>query len=76
MKTISVLIQHHAGPTGNVLICKNADAWHVDADKLVLMGFSAGGHLAACAATIAAHKPAAAVLVYPAILRQHRTEKR
>ena len=25
MKTISVLIQHHAGPTGNVLICKNAD---------------------------------------------------
>jgi predicted NUDIX family NTP pyrophosphohydrolase len=23
MKNISVLVQHHAGPTGNVLICKN-----------------------------------------------------
>ena len=28
-------------------IRKNAGAWHVDADKLVIMGFSAGGHLAA-----------------------------
>ena len=28
MKFISVLMQHHAGPTGNVLICKNKDgAW-------------------------------------------------
>ena len=25
MTTISVLIQHHAGPTGDVLVCKNAD---------------------------------------------------
>ena len=34
-----------------------------------MVGFSAGGHLAACAATVAQHKPAAAVLVYPAILK-------
>lgn len=25
MTEISVLIQHHAGPTGNVLVCKNAN---------------------------------------------------
>ncbi len=30
MTSISVLIQHHAGPTGNVLICRNADgAWEL-----------------------------------------------
>ena len=34
-----------------------------------MVGFSAGGHLTACAATVAEHKPAAAVLVYPAILK-------
>ena len=28
------------------LIHKNADAWHCDASKIVIMGFSAGGHLA------------------------------
>lgn len=35
MKTISVLIQHHAGPTGNVLICKKADGvWEFPSDKV------------------------------------------
>ena len=48
-------------------IIENAEAWHVDADKIAVVGFSAGGHLAACAATVAEHKPAAAVLVYPKI---------
>lgn len=34
MKTISVLIQHHAGPTGDVLICKNADGvWELPHDR-------------------------------------------
>ena len=34
MKTVSVLIQHHAGPTGNVLICKNADGvWEFPHDR-------------------------------------------
>ena len=50
-------------------IIENAEAWHIDADKIAVVGFSAGGPLAACAATVAEHKPAAAVLVYPAILK-------
>lgn len=51
------------------LIVKRADDWHLDKSKIAVAGFSAGGHLAACAATMAKHKPAAAVLVYPAILK-------
>ena len=51
------------------LIEDNAEEWHIDTTKTAVVGFSAGGHLAACAATIAEHKPAAAVLVYPAILK-------
>ncbi|MBQ5970690.1 MAG: alpha/beta hydrolase [Clostridia bacterium] len=49
------------------LILDHARQWHVAADKIAIVGFSAGGHLAACAATLAQHKPAAAVLVYPVI---------
>lgn len=51
------------------LIVENAEKWHIDKAKIAVAGFSAGGHLAACAATIAEHKPAAAVLVYPAVLK-------
>lgn len=29
------------------LIYKNADAWHCDTNRIAIMGFSAGGHLAA-----------------------------
>lgn len=52
------------------LIEQNAEQWHVDTGRIAAIGFSAGGHLCACAATIAKHKPAAAVLVYPAILKE------
>ena len=45
------------------LIEERADEWHIDMAKIAVVGFSAGGHLAACAATVAEHKPAAAVLV-------------
>lgn len=51
------------------LIEENADNWHIAKEKIAVVGFSAGGHLAACAATIARHRPAAAVLVYPVILK-------
>lgn len=52
------------------LIQTRAEEWHVQKDKIAVVGFSAGGHLAACAATVAKHRPAAAVLVYPAILKE------
>ena len=52
------------------LILEKADEWHVEKNRIAVVGFSAGGHLAACAATMAEHKPAAAVLVYPAILKE------
>lgn len=42
----------------------HAEEWNVFADKIAVVGFSAGGHLAGAAATIAKHKPAAAVLGY------------
>ena len=51
------------------LIEENADKWHLDKTRIAAVGFSAGGHLCACAATMAQHKPAAAILVYPAILK-------
>lgn len=51
------------------LIENRAEEWGIDATKIAAVGFSAGGHLCACAATIAKHKPAAAILIYPAILK-------
>lgn len=43
---------------------RHAKEWHVMKDKIAVAGFSAGGHLAGVAATIAKHKPAAAILGY------------
>ncbi len=34
------------------MIRKNADTWHVDPNAIVVMGFSAGGYLAACLGTM------------------------
>lgn len=51
------------------LIKSRASEWHLDEGRINAVGFSAGGHLCACAATIAQNKPAAAILVYPAILK-------
>ena len=42
----------------------HAEEWNVLSDKIAVVGFSAGGHLAGAAATIAKHKPAAAILGY------------
>ncbi|MBQ4290118.1 MAG: alpha/beta hydrolase [Clostridia bacterium] len=51
------------------LLEEKADEWNIEPGKIAVSGFSAGGHLAACAATLGAHRPAAAVLVYPVILQ-------
>lgn len=48
------------------LIEENSEKWHINKDKIAVVGFSAGGHLAACAATMAKHRPKAAILVYAA----------
>ncbi|MDO4285912.1 MAG: alpha/beta hydrolase [Eubacteriales bacterium] len=51
------------------LIRSKADEWHLFADKIAVIGFSAGGHLAGAAATMAKNRPAAAILGY-AVLNQ------
>lgn len=49
------------------MILDRQEEWHVLTDKIVVIGFSAGGHLAGCAATIAKHKPQAAIIGYGAL---------
>lgn len=49
------------------LIRSHAEDWHLYPDKLAVIGFSAGGHLAACAAAMARERPDAAILGYPVI---------
>lgn len=59
------------------LVRKNAEEWGVEADKIAVIGFSAGGHLAASLATMwnkeplkredGLNKPNAAILSYPVI---------
>ncbi len=46
------------------LIRSKSDEWHLFADKVAVIGFSAGGHLAAAAATMAKNRPNAAILGY------------
>lgn len=51
-------------------ISAHAEEWGIDRERIAVCGFSAGGHLAACAATVAEHKPAAAILGYAALDRE------
>ena len=46
---------------------ENAEAWHIDPQKIVTCGFSAGGHLALAAGVMAENKPNAMILGYPAV---------
>ena len=46
------------------LIGERAAEWHLNMSRFAVIGFSAGGHLAAAAATMAKHRPAAAILGY------------
>ncbi len=52
------------------LIREKSDEWAVDTDKIAVIGFSAGGHLAGCAATVSDCKPNAAILGYAVLNRQ------
>ncbi len=60
------------------LVRKNAAEWGIDPDKIIVCGFSAGGHAAACLATLwnkepqikcenAENKPNGLILGYPVI---------
>lgn len=46
------------------LIRSKADEWNIYSDKIAVIGFSAGGHLAAAAATMSRNRPNAAILGY------------
>ena len=46
------------------LIRSRQEEWKLYPDKVAVIGFSAGGHLAGCAATMADNRPNAAVLGY------------
>lgn len=49
------------------LVRGKAEEWNLLANKIAVIGFSAGGHLAACAATMAKNRPNAAILGYAAL---------
>ncbi len=50
-------------------ILAHAEEWMIDPARIAVCGSSAGGHLAACAATMGRHRPAACILGYPVILQ-------
>ena len=49
------------------LLRENADAWHIDPNKIAVCGFSAGGHLALASGLLGENKPNAMILGYPAV---------
>ncbi len=49
------------------LIREKEEEWHIQKDSVAVIGFSAGGHLAAAAATMSVNRPDAAILGYPVI---------
>lgn len=62
---------------------RNAKKWHLDPDKIGVLGFSAGGHLAATASTLYTRKvydnpletsarPDFSILIYPVISMQEK----
>ena len=46
---------------------QNAESWHIDANKILTCGFSAGGHVALAAGLLAENKPNGMILSYPAV---------
>ena len=49
------------------LIIENAEMWNIDAEKIAVCGFSAGGHLAAALSVMGKVRQAATILGYPCI---------
>lgn len=47
-------------------IRENAKEWHIDPEKILTCGFSAGGHLALAAGVLGKNRPDGMVLSYPA----------
>ena len=52
------------------MIRANTDEWKVYTDKIAVVGFSAGGHLAGAAATMSQNRPNAAILGYPVLSKE------
>lgn len=48
-------------------IREHAEEWHIDPERIVTCGFSAGGHLALAAGVKGENKPNAMILGYPAV---------
>ncbi len=46
---------------------ENAESWHIDPNRILTCGFSAGGHLALWAGLEAKNKPNGMILSYPAV---------
>lgn len=53
------------------LIRSRAEEWNIYENKIAVVGFSAGGHLAACAATMSKNRPNAAILGYPVLMGEY-----
>lgn len=72
------------------VVRQNADKWHIDADKIAISGFSAGGHLAASLGVLydnkavldvmggdkELYKPNALILSYPVIIFGEKAHKK
>mgnify|MGYP002625149782 FL=1 len=52
------------------LIRANTEEWKVYPDKIAVVGFSAGGHLAGAAATMSQNRPNAAILGYAVLSKE------
>ena len=46
---------------------ENAEEWHIDPNKILTCGFSAGGHLALAAGLMGENRPNGMILGYPAV---------
>lgn len=49
------------------IIREHSEEWHTDPNRIAVVGFSAGGHLAAALGTMGQEKPNAMILGYPGV---------